>query len=90
MLTMTASSWRIPHSSDFISKKSLLSIATRAGMAVRLVHTDGRAATSGTPDPALVDQIAARTQPARLTARALLRFEIPIKWNYQRRVIFDR
>jgi DNA invertase Pin-like site-specific DNA recombinase len=28
---------------------------TRTGLAVRLVHSDGRAATSGTPDPALVN-----------------------------------
>ncbi len=36
-------------------------------MAVRLVHTDGRAATSGTPDPALVKLILqARTWGARL------------------------
>lgn len=40
---------------------------TRTGMAVRLVHTDGRAATSGTPDPALVKLILqARTWWARL------------------------
>ncbi len=111
---------------------------TRTGIAVRLVHTDGRAATSGTPDPALVklilqartwwarlatgetdmstiartegindswvsrvvrlnflaptliDKILAGTQPARLTARALLRSEIPMSWNHQREVIFDR
>ena len=41
---------------------------TRTGLAVRLIHTNGRAATAGTPDPALVNLLVlARRWWARLS-----------------------